>query len=130
MEPADLEQTGPASGAPVHDGDGNGRRNGNGNGSRDGAAAKAGDGASHGLAAVSWETILDRALEEGFGRLTRLAVNVLHVPVAMVNLAGSPRKFLSTSMGHGGEWERRLGNELFHSFCEKVIASGEPPLVV
>jgi PAS domain S-box-containing protein len=32
-------------------------------------------------------------------------------------------------MGHDREWRRRLSNEVFHSFCEKVLASGEPLLI-
>jgi PAS domain S-box-containing protein len=80
-------------------------------------------------AAPVWENLLDNVLEEGFNRLSRLAVNVLHVPVAMVNLAGTQRHFLQTSMGRDHRWEDRLGNQVFHSFCEKVLASGQPLLI-
>jgi PAS domain S-box-containing protein len=76
-----------------------------------------------------WDHILDHVLEEGFGRLSRLAVNVLHVPVAMVNLAGTHRHFLRSSMGHDQQWEARLSTQVFHSFCENVLASGQPLLI-
>jgi PAS domain S-box-containing protein len=113
MDPAEPEQFGPSArlGAPSD------------------ADANAAESAGRLAAAPVWHNILDHVLEEGFGRLSRLAVNVLHVPVAMVNLAGTRRHFLRTSMGHDRQWEERLSTQVFHSFCEKVLASGQPLLI-
>lgn len=45
--------------------------------------------------------LLDSPPEEAFDRFTRLASQLLHVPVALVSLVDKDRQFFKSAAGHG-----------------------------
>ena len=78
------------------------------------------------LAALARAGLLDTAAEPSFDRLTRLAGRVLGVPVALVSLVDADRQFFKSHVGLPEPWAGRRETPLTHSFCQHVVASGEP----
>ncbi len=53
------------------------------------------------LAALHDSALLDAPISESFDRLTRLATEVLHTPVALVSLVDVDRQFFLSAVGLG-----------------------------
>jgi PAS domain-containing protein len=70
--------------------------------------------------------LLDSDTEESFDRLTRLARQFLGVPVALVSLVDERRQFFKAASGLGGWAGQSRQTPLTHSFCQHVVASGQP----
>ena len=81
------------------------------------------------LAALFRIGLLDSPPEEPFDRLTALATRVLGVPVSLVSLVDDHRQFFKSASGLPDPWASRRETALSHSFCQHVVASGEPLVV-
>src|SRR4051794_29596287 len=81
------------------------------------------------LAALRQLRILDTPADPSFDRLTRLAARVLNVPVALVSLVDEERQFFKSAVGLQEPWATQRETPLSHSFCQYVVASGEPLIV-
>jgi GGDEF domain-containing protein len=78
------------------------------------------------LAALAESGLLDAIGERGFDRFTRLAAEVLQVPVALFTLVTPDRQVFKSTVGVGELRETPLS----HSFCRHVVDSGAPLEVV
>jgi two-component system, cell cycle sensor histidine kinase and response regulator CckA len=80
------------------------------------------------LAALHKTGLLETSEDERFDRFTRLAVQVLGVPTALICLVDSNRQYVkSTACPKGGPaagW-----NAIESSFCQDVVATGKPLVV-
>ena len=65
--------------------------------------------------------LLDSDAEKAFDRLTRLASQLLHAPVALVSLVDDRRQFFKSAFGLAEPWSSRRETPLSHSFCKHVI---------
>jgi signal transduction histidine kinase len=81
------------------------------------------------LAALRATALLDSPREEGFDRLTRLATQVLDVPVALVSLVDEDRQFFKSCIGVPEPWMSERGTPLSHSFCQHAVASASPLVI-
>lgn len=79
------------------------------------------------LAAVTATGLLDTGPEAAFDRITRLAVAVLNVPVACVNVVDSTRSFWKSCVGVDSVPHRQLPVE--DSFCQYVVNADQPLIV-
>lgn len=68
--------------------------------------------------------ILDAPIERTFEILTRLATDILDVPVAVISLVTADRQFFVSSQGLPEPWANRRQTPLTHSFCQHVVSSG------
>ncbi|MBI3968954.1 MAG: GAF domain-containing protein [Chloroflexi bacterium] len=82
------------------------------------------------LAVLRRTKLLDTGVEEAFDRLTRLATRVLDVPIALVSLVDAQRQFFKSAVGLTEPWASRRETPLSHSFCQHVVVSGQPFVVV
>jgi signal transduction histidine kinase/CheY-like chemotaxis protein len=73
--------------------------------------------------------LLDQPPEEAFDRLTRLAVRLLHVPIALVSLVDADRQFFKSQVGLPDVLAVARQTPLSHSFCKYVALSAEPLVV-
>jgi GAF domain-containing protein len=73
--------------------------------------------------------LLDSPTEAAYDRLTRLAVRLLHVPVALVSLVDADRQFFKSCVGLPAPWADARETPLSHSFCQHVVLSGQPLLI-
>jgi GAF domain-containing protein len=76
------------------------------------------------LAAVHATGLLDTEAEEAFDRLARLAQTLLQTPFAFVTVVDDQRSFWKSCLGIAEGGPRQ--NTLEESFCQYVVASGEP----
>jgi signal transduction histidine kinase len=81
------------------------------------------------LAALRATALLDSPPEEAFDRLTRLASQVLGVPVALVSLVEEDRQFWKSCIGLPEPWISDRETPLSHSFCQHAVASGEALII-
>jgi GAF domain-containing protein len=81
------------------------------------------------LAALRAASLLDIPAVEDFDRVTRMAAELLDVPVVLVTLVDSERQFFLSCVGLGRPWSEARETPLSHSFCQYVVA-GEEPLVI
>src|SRR5918999_344377 len=81
------------------------------------------------LDALRASGLLDTPCEEAFDRLTRLVTRILGVPVALVTLVDGDRQFFKSSVGLPELWASKRGTPLTHSFCQYVVATGEPLVI-
>ena len=81
------------------------------------------------LAALQQSALLDSPAEAAFDRLTRLAVRMLHVPVALVSLVDENRQFFKSCVGLPEPWASQRETPLSHSFCQYTVASQEPLII-
>lgn len=81
------------------------------------------------LDAVARSGLLDSPVEESFERATRLASQLLGVPVSLVSIVTDDRQFFKSARGLAEPWATRRQTPLSHSFCQHVVA-GDQPLVV
>lgn len=73
--------------------------------------------------------LLDTPTEAAFDRLTQLASKIIGAPVSLVSLVDSDRQFFKSFVGLEGPAAKRRETPLSHSFCQHVVASGEPLVV-
>jgi diguanylate cyclase (GGDEF)-like protein len=81
------------------------------------------------LAALADLSILDTAPEATFDRFTRLAAELLDVPVSLVCLVDRDRQFFKSHYGLPQPWARARQTPLSHSICQHVVASKQPLIV-
>src|ERR1035438_504511 len=77
------------------------------------------------LAALRDLGILDTEPEEDFDRFTRLATELLGVPVSLVSLVAGDRQFFKSQQGLPQLWADARQTPLSHSFCQHVVKSGK-----
>ena len=73
--------------------------------------------------------LLDSPAEEAFDRLTRLAISILRIPVSLVSIVDRDRQFFKSSGGLPTKIAEARETPLTHSFCQHVVASGEPLVI-
>jgi GAF domain-containing protein len=83
----------------------------------------------HRLAALRAASLLDIPAVEDFDRVTRMAAELLDVPVVLVTLVDGERQFFLSCVGLGRPLSEERETPLSHSFCQYVVA-GEEPLVI
>lgn len=81
------------------------------------------------LAALHELGLLDTPAEQAFDRLARLAARILRTPVALVSLVDSNRQFFKSCIGLPEPWSQWRETPLSHSFCQHVVASGQPLVI-
>ena len=81
------------------------------------------------LAALRDLGVLDTKPEEDFDRFTRLATELLGVPVSLVSLVDSGRQFFKSEHGLSGELAQSRQTPLSHSFCQYAVDSKQPFVV-
>ena len=74
-------------------------------------------------------SLLDRAADEGFDRLTRIAERCLDVPVAIVTLVDDQRQFFVSQIGLPEPYATDRQTPLSHSFCQHVVRRAAPLVV-
>jgi len=73
--------------------------------------------------------LLDSDPETAFDNLTRLARDLLGVPVALISLVDTDRQWFKSFVGLGEPWASRRETPLTHSFCKHVVQGGAPLIV-
>ncbi len=81
------------------------------------------------LATLRNLALLDTPAEYAFDRLTRLAANILHTPVALVSLVDADRQFFKSCVGLPEPWASQRETPLSHSFCRHAVESAEPLII-
>ncbi len=81
------------------------------------------------IAALRDLGLLDTEPEPEFDRFTRLAVDLLGVPVALVSLVEGDRQFFKSACGLSGDWAQARQTPLSHSFCQHVVARRQPLVI-
>ncbi len=81
------------------------------------------------IAALKDLGLLDTAAEEDFDRYTRLATDLLGVPVSLVSLVDADRQFIKSQSGLPEELAGVRTLPLSHSLCQYAVASQEPLVV-
>jgi diguanylate cyclase len=81
------------------------------------------------LAALQDLGILDTEAEPSFDRFTRLAAELLGVPVSLVSLVDSDRQFFKSQYGLQAPWADARQTPLSHSFCLHAVASKRPLVI-
>ncbi|MEO8689910.1 MAG: GAF domain-containing protein [Solirubrobacteraceae bacterium] len=81
------------------------------------------------LEALRSARILDTHAEEGYDRLTRLAMNLLNAPVAQVSLVDEDRQFFKSAYGLDEPWASARETPLSHSICQHAV-DARVPLVI
>ncbi|ROQ68937.1 GAF domain-containing protein [Streptomyces sp. 840.1] len=69
---------------------------------------------------------LTAAADPGMDRFAGLVARFLRVPVALVSLLETDRQVFPGMVGLQEPWAGRRQTPLTHSFCQHVVASGEP----
>lgn len=69
---------------------------------------------------------LTAAADPGMDRFARLVTRVLRVPVSLVSLLEADRQVFPGMVGLSSPWAARRETPLSHSFCQHVVADGEP----
>jgi serine phosphatase RsbU (regulator of sigma subunit) len=92
------------------------------------AAAEPRDDAQR-LAALRSTGLLDAVPSASFDRLTRLASELLGVPVALVSFVDAERQFFASCVGLPPDVTAARETPLSHSFCAHVVARGEALIV-
>lgn len=73
--------------------------------------------------------LLDTPIDPAFDRLTRLASNILNMPVSLVSLVDAHRQFFKSQIGLPEPWATLRETPLSHSFCQHVVATGQPLII-
>jgi PAS domain S-box-containing protein len=81
------------------------------------------------LASLRRSALLDSPAEAAFDRLTRLATEILGVPVSLVSLVDGDRQFFKSAIGLPEPWASRRETPLSHSFCQHVVREMTPLVV-
>ncbi|MEV4343192.1 GAF domain-containing SpoIIE family protein phosphatase [Actinoplanes sp. NPDC049596] len=75
-------------------------------------------------------TGLGAAADEAFDRFAEIVRRSLGVPVALVSLVTDDRQVFPGACGLGHPWQDDRQTPLSHSFCQHVVATREPLIVV
>jgi GAF domain-containing protein len=81
------------------------------------------------LRALDQRVLLDTPAEESFDRMTRLASDILNVPVSLVSLVDADRQFFKSAVGLPEPWASERQTPLSHSFCQHVVVSNSPLVI-
>jgi len=81
------------------------------------------------LSALAATGLLDSDPDATFDLVTRLAAQVLRVPVALVSLVDERRQFFKSQVGLPAPWDEKRQTPLSHSFCQWVVSSEEELVV-
>jgi GAF domain-containing protein len=81
------------------------------------------------IEALRRSALLDTPVEEPFERLVRLAATLLSAPIALVSIVEEARQFFKSGLGVPEPWGSRRESPLAYSFCQYVVALGEPFVV-
>jgi diguanylate cyclase (GGDEF)-like protein len=81
------------------------------------------------LAALRDLGILDTEPEASFDRFTKLAADLLGVPVALVSLVDRDRQFFKSQQGLAAPWSEARQTPLSHSFCQYAISTKRPLVI-
>ena len=81
------------------------------------------------MAALRDLGLLDTPGEEAFDRPTRLASDLLGVPVSLVSLVDADRQFVKSQQGLDGVWAIARQTPLTHSFCQHAMATKQPLVI-
>ena len=81
------------------------------------------------LDALRRSALLDSPAEAAFDRLTRIATQMLGVPVSLVSLVDGERQFFKSAIGLPEPWATRRETPLTHSFCQHVVREVMPLVV-
>ena len=73
--------------------------------------------------------VLDTAPEEDFDRFTRLAAELLGVPISMITVVDGDRQFFKSQHGLVEPWAQARQTPLSHSFCGHAVAARRPLVV-
>ncbi len=73
--------------------------------------------------------LLDSPPEESFDRFTRLANDLLGIPLTLVTLVDKDRQFFKSQVGLDAVLAEVRQTSLDRSFCKHVVESGEPLIV-
>ena len=73
-------------------------------------------------------SLLDVPPDEKMDRFTRLIAEIIRVPVALITIIdkNQNRQFFVSSHGLDEPWASRQQTPLTHSFCQHVVANGQP----
>lgn len=74
--------------------------------------------------------LLDTPAEEIYDRFTRIASQLLDVPVSMVSLVDVERQFFASQVGLGEPWASERQIPLSYSFCQFTVTYRRPFVVV
>lgn len=81
------------------------------------------------LRALRDSGLLDSPAEPIFDQLTHLATRLLGVPVALISLVDQDRQFFKAQCGLPAGVADERETPLSHSFCQHVVAHGDPLIV-
>ena len=81
------------------------------------------------LALFNESGLLDLEVSIALDRLTRIARRLVDAPVALISMVGSDFQFFKSSQGLGDLLPEGRRTPLSHSFCQHVVASGQPFIV-
>ncbi|MEA2281400.1 MAG: hypothetical protein QOK21_2007 [Solirubrobacteraceae bacterium] len=81
------------------------------------------------LEALRSARLLDTPAEEGYDRLTRLAMNLLNAPSAQVSLVDEHRQFFKSTHGLPEPWASARETPLSHSICQHAVDAREPLVI-
>ena len=84
---------------------------------------------SNRLTVVKQLALLNSPAEEVFDRLTRLAMQLLRVPVALICIVDADRQYFKGSTGLPAALAAQREASLISSLCRYIVASGAPFLV-
>lgn len=73
--------------------------------------------------------LLDTPAEPAFDRLTRLACQLLDVPVSLVSLVDADRQFFKSHTGLPEPYASVCESDLESSFCQHTLATAEPLII-
>ena len=75
------------------------------------------------------DAMLDAPARPAFEHLVRLIRTALRVPVALITLVESDRQVFAAQCGLPEPWASAGQTPLSHSFCQHVVARGEPLII-
>jgi diguanylate cyclase len=81
------------------------------------------------LAALRDLDLIDSGPDESIDRLTRLAGELLAVPVSLVSLLDADHQFVISQQGLAGKWALDRQTPLSHSFCQYAVVHRAPLIV-
>lgn len=73
--------------------------------------------------------LLDSPPEESIDRFSRLARQILNVPVVLLSLVEMDRQFFKSQLGLPDEYAQKRETPLSHSFCQHVVNTGDPLII-
>ena len=73
--------------------------------------------------------LLDSPPEEAFDRFTRLASDIMQVPVALVSLVDGQRQFFKSQVGLAEPYSLARQTPLSHSFCKHLVGTSMPLVI-